>query len=108
MLPVPGIVLALSWILAVPLVVGENVSATGAMSRSNELMAGSKWPTFWAQFFVGLIFGFGFGILGAVAREAGESVAILVALGVLWLLWACAQIGIVAALYRKLVLRRPV
>lgn len=104
---VPGIVLSLSWILAIPLVVGENISATGAMSRSNELMAGSKWPTFWAQFFVGMAFGFVFGILGSLLRESSDPTVLVILVAVVAILWFCAQIGIVAALFRKLVLRRP-
>ena len=104
---IPGIVLSLSWILAVPLVVGDNISATGAMSRSNELMAGSKWPTFWAQFFVGMAFGFVFGILGSLLRESSDPTVLVILVAVIAILWFCAQIGIVAALFRKLVLRRP-
>lgn len=54
---IPGVLLALSWSLAVPVKVLENKGATDAMSRSSELTKGNRGRIFviWFLFFIASI-----------------------------------------------------
>jgi len=43
LLIVPGVILALMWSVALPVIVGETTSVTGALSRSRALTQGNRW-----------------------------------------------------------------
>jgi len=43
---VPGVMMAVAWIVAVPALVVERTGVFGAMSRSAELTRGHRWPIF--------------------------------------------------------------
>ncbi|MER9251135.1 hypothetical protein NKI59_04880 [Mesorhizobium sp. M0598] len=51
LLVIPGIILWLRWLVAVPVLVQERVGVSGSMARSGELTKGSRWALF-GLFFV--------------------------------------------------------
>lgn len=104
---VPGIVLSLSWCLAYSIVLDDDTTATQALSRSNELMSGHKWAAFFAFFLISLAGTIVSTVLGLALGAASGTLAAIVAL-VVWLLQGAVSLGVVATLYRKLVLKKTI
>ncbi|MBB3699520.1 glycerophosphoryl diester phosphodiesterase membrane domain-containing protein [Flammeovirga yaeyamensis] len=52
---IPGFFLAIAWAVLLPLIVFEEKSITEAMSRSNNLVSGNWWATFFYFFILGII-----------------------------------------------------
>lgn len=101
---VPGIVLYLSWFLALPLALEDNTSATEALSRSNELMAGHKWSAFFACLAVFIIQMLATGLIIGVTWPNPPPFLVLL----VFFIFSFPYVGVQAALYRKLVFRQPV
>ena len=100
---VPFIVLSLSWCLALPLAMSEDTGATEAMSRSNELMAGHKWSAFFAFFGLSVIQS-GLTIVAFMLVRHSDALWLP---AIVYVLFAFPYVGVTAALYRKLVMRKP-
>lgn len=70
LLIVPGIVLALRWLVTVPVLVSEKCGVSGSMSRSTELTEGSRWPLL-ALLFIGIV------VIAAVAVSSELALMLL-------------------------------
>ena len=103
---IPGIILSLSWCLAYSIVLDDDTTATQALSRSNELMAGHKWSAFFAFLLIGLVSAILIVVLGFALGAISGTLAAIACL-VVYLLTSAAGLGVVATLYRKLVLKKP-
>lgn len=97
-LVIPGIVLALSWSLALYYLVGANMNPIQALQASGEATYGSKWTIFFVRFLLSLLCNVAVslvcGLLSSmVSSLAGAIVVIVVAL----ILIICAQSIVCAA-----------
>ena len=61
---IPGIVIGISWSLAILLVVDKEMNPIEAINESNKATYGKKWKLFWSSLLIGLIL---MVILGAVS-----------------------------------------
>jgi hypothetical protein len=55
LLIIPGLMLAIAWLVAIPVRVVENTSITQSFGRSRALTKGSRWPIFWIVVMYGII-----------------------------------------------------
>ncbi|MFI5032723.1 MAG: glycerophosphoryl diester phosphodiesterase membrane domain-containing protein [Reyranellales bacterium] len=101
LLIVPGLILAAMWAVAVPAAVIEEMSATAALSRSQELTRERRWRVFGAYFIAGLITVVGGAVVGgAVGVVAGiDSTVFLVAVWAFVALTQAFTACVVATLY---------
>ncbi len=63
---IPGIIIAIAWSLAVPLVIDKEINPSEAISLSNKLTYGHKWAIFGSQFLLGLIIYIAIAIVTAI------------------------------------------
>lgn len=79
LLIIPGIILWVSWSIWVPAVIVEDLSATGALGRSNQLVKGRRWPVFGyfivVYVIVWLVSALAAGLLGALILGGAEGSA---------------------------------
>ncbi len=91
---IPGVILWVSWSIWVAVVIVEDMSATGALGRSNRLVKGRRWPVFGyfilIYLIVWLITAIVGGLLGAVLLGGAEPGQVTV---------AGTVVGIVLALF---------
>lgn len=73
LLIVPGVLIAMAWFVATPVIVAEGVPAPSCFTRSGDLTRGHRWPIFGLQliFTIGsTVFGIGVGLLVVLAERA--------------------------------------
>lgn len=101
LLIIPGLILAAMWAVAVPAAVIEEMSATAALSRSQELTRERRWRVFGAYFIAGLITVVGGTIVGGVVGAAAgvDSTVFLVAVWAFVALTQAFSACVVATLY---------
>ncbi len=101
LLIVPGLILAAMWAVAVPAAVIEEMSATAALSRSQELTRERRWRVFGAYFIAGLITVVGGAIVGGVVGVAAgiDSTIFLVSVWAFVALTQAFSACVVATLY---------
>ena len=91
---IPGVILWVSWSIWVAVVIVEDMSATGALGRSNRLVKGRRWPVFGyfilIYLIVWLITAIVGGLLGAILVGGAEPGQVTV---------AGTVVGIVLALF---------
>jgi hypothetical protein len=79
----PGVYLWISWTVAAPVLLLEDVRGRKAMKRSRQLVKGRFWPTFAVVLLVailtGLVQGVFVGILASVVSVSGNEVALAIA-----------------------------
>jgi hypothetical protein len=84
LLIIPGMFFSVAWKLSVPVCVLEQRGPFESMGRSWELTRGNRWKLFGMMLVVGLITGFGAGMLTllgtAIAGEIGRVITMLIAL----------------------------
>jgi hypothetical protein len=109
---VPGLMLMMAWIVAVPAVVAERTGVFGALSRSGDLTRGHRWSIFalaFVAFVVAMMVGsvltaisFGFGALGANPLAQATSLPSVVATSVSGALMSIVSAAGVASIYVEL------
>jgi hypothetical protein len=101
LLIIPGLILAAMWAVAVPAAVIEEMSATAALSRSQELTRDRRWRVFGAYFIAGLITVIGGAIVGGVVGVAAgiDSTVFLIAVWAFVALTQAFTACVVATLY---------
>lgn len=80
---IPGIILALMWFVAVPVLVAEDKGVFAAMSRSSELTKGNRWRLIWLFIIIYVLLAiviFVVGLLAAITPILGVIVGILMAI----------------------------
>lgn len=105
LLVVPGVILYLMWLVAVPVLVEERRGVFGSLSRSAELTKGSRWRIFALL----LLFGVGFlvisaaiGAIGLLAPSAVPSVFSAITSGAISTCLAVLGATMLASLYIEL------
>jgi hypothetical protein len=104
LLLVPGIILYVMWIVAVPVLVEERTGVFGSLSRSAELTKGSRWQIF-GLLVLFIIFswvvGLAFGLLGA-ANPLEQPIMFAVSNGIAALINGVVMAAMLASLYFEL------
>lgn len=80
---IPGIILALMWFVAVPVLVAEDKGVFAAMSRSSELTKGNRWRLIWLFVIIYVllfIIFFIIGLLSAITPILGVIGGVLIAI----------------------------
>jgi hypothetical protein len=80
---IPGIILALMWFVAVPVLVAEDKGVFASMSRSSELTKGNRWRLIWLFIIIYVllfIIAFIVGLLGAITPILGVIGGVLIAI----------------------------
>jgi hypothetical protein len=104
---IPGIVLGISWSLAVLLVVDKGQDPIAAIKQSNEATYGKKWTMFFGQFLLSLIMlvviGIVIGVLYAIGSKSDVMMIITGIVGaIMFALFASISIGAQAYIYGTL------
>jgi hypothetical protein len=104
-LVIPGIVLMISWSLALLLVVGKELNPLEAMNESNKLTYGKKWKIFWANGILLIIVYVVTGIFALLAYKTHgvASVILYIITVILAIISSSIMTGAWATLYEKLV-----
>ena len=79
----PGVILALMWFVAVPVLVAEDKGVFASMSRSSELTKGNRWRLIWLVVIIYVllfIIAFIVGLLGAITPILGVIGGVLIAI----------------------------
>ena len=99
---IPGIVISLAWSQGLFLLFDKKLNPIDALKESNEKTYGHKWTLF----FVGLVFGIGFGIAACIIlwifMLIGVTFLTVIAVILLVALYMVGSVGINAVIYRKL------
>ena len=99
---IPGIVISLAWSQGLYLLFDKKLNPIDALKESNEKTYGHKWTLF----FVGLVFGIGFGIVACIIlwifMLIGVTFLTVIAVILLVALYMVGSVGINAVIYRKL------
>ncbi|MCX6370308.1 MAG: hypothetical protein NTZ58_03525 [Solirubrobacterales bacterium] len=80
---IPGIILALMWFVAVPVLVAEDKGVFASMSRSSELTKGNRWRLIWLFVIIYVllfIIAFIVGLLAAITPILGVIGGVLIAI----------------------------
>ena len=80
---IPGIILALMWFVAVPVLVAEDKGVFASMSRSSELTKGNRWRLIWLVVIIYVllfIIAFIVGLLAAITPIIGVIGGVLIAI----------------------------
>ncbi len=99
---IPGIVLGLSWCIAIFLVLDKGMNPTSALSASNEATYGSKWAIFGVQLVLGIAIGIAAGILGWLFGLIGSSFLTVLIQIIIVILAYAIMLAATASVYRQL------
>jgi hypothetical protein len=106
---IPGYVIAISWSLAILLVIDKGKNPTEAITLSNNCTYGNKWRIFGIYFLTGLVFIVIVSILGAISAAITASTGSL-SIGIIFMLlyivvmvfYMFILIGLQASIYKQL------
>lgn len=94
---IPGIVIAISWSLAVYILIDKQVTPTQAITQSNKATMGYKWTIFGVNIIIGVAVAIVAYIFGLIGGFIGGLLTLLVALVAMVIMLGCSTV-----IYRNL------
>lgn len=99
---IPGIVLGISWMLAIYLVLDKGTNPAKAISASNEATYGSKWAIFGVQIVIGVAYAIVAAIFSAIFNAIGVQILTMIVTLCIYIVTYAIMIAANASIYRQL------